>query len=91
MDTIKFHVVVNEDQVIRPPAGVCLPQGELEVTVRSLPVPQASPSSEDNSDPLAATRSWLLDIATEVERAAPGLPADLAERHDHYAHGKPDP
>jgi len=37
MDTIEFHAVVGQDQVIRPPAGVELPRGEVEVTVRAAP------------------------------------------------------
>ena len=37
MDTIEFHAVVGQDQVIRPPAGVELPRGEVEVTVRARP------------------------------------------------------
>ena len=33
------------------------------------------------------TRDWLLALAAEAEHAAPNLPCDLAEHHDHYAHG----
>lgn len=86
MEIIRFTTVVGQDQVIRPPSGITLPQGEIEVTVhpyRSMP-----PSA---GDPLAATRAWLLDFAAEAQRAAPELPADLAVHHDHYAHGKPLP
>jgi len=35
------------------------------------------------------TNDWLLALAREAEEAAPNLPVDLAEQHDHYAHGKP--
>lgn len=84
METIRFTAVVDENQVIRPPSGVVIPQGELEVTVR--PLTLAAPPEDD---PLAPTREWLLTLAAEAERAAPELPADMAERHDHYAHGKP--
>jgi hypothetical protein len=86
VETIRFRAVVGQEQVIRPPAEVKLPEGVLEVTV--CPVP-AVPSSE--ADSLAPTRDWLLALAAEAERAAPDLPSDLAERHDHYAHGKPLP
>ena len=80
METIRFRAVVDQEQVIRPPAEVKLPEGVLEVTV--CPVP---------ADRLAPTRDWLLALAAEAEQAAPDLPSDLAEHHDHYAHGKPLP
>ena len=86
MATIEFHAVVDQDQVIRPPAGVLLPRGEVEVTVRAHR-PEPAPAA----DSLAPTRDWLLALATEAEQAAPELPHDLAENHDHYAHGKPRP
>lgn len=37
METIQFRTVVNQDQVIRPPQGITLPQGEIEVTVKAHP------------------------------------------------------
>jgi hypothetical protein len=81
MEEVRFLVVVGDDQVIRPPAGVTIPGGEVEVTVRAVPGP----------DPLASTRAWLLELAEEAEAIAPPLPVDLAANHDHYAHGKPRP
>jgi hypothetical protein len=44
-----------------------------------------------HDDPMASTRAWLLATAREAEADpdAHSLPADLAEQHDHYAHGKP--
>ncbi|MFO0970335.1 MAG: hypothetical protein U0793_32705 [Gemmataceae bacterium] len=83
MDAIQFNAIVSEEQVIRPPAGVSLPEGEIEVTVRRREAAASEPGD------LAATRSWLLALAAAAEQAAPDLPADLAENHDHYAHGKP--
>jgi hypothetical protein len=88
MEEIRFHVVVDSDGIIRPPAGIDLPVGELEVTVRPRRQP---PEAEAGPDPLAATRSWLLGLAADAEAHAPPLPEDLAEHHDHYAHGKPRP
>jgi hypothetical protein len=85
MATITFQAQVDREQIIRPPTGVTLPEGALEVTVRPMPAPPAQ------DDLLAPTRAWLLELAAEAERAAPDLPADLAEQHDHYAHGKPRP
>ncbi len=86
METIEFHAVVDHDQVIRPPHGVALPCGEVEVTVRS-----RSPEPAASTDALAPTRAWLLALAADAEDAAPALPHDMAENHDHYAHGKPRP
>jgi len=86
METVEFHAVVDQDQVIRPPDGVMLPRGEVEVTVRSR---QGEPAT--SADSLASTRAWLLAMAAEAEQAAPDLPSDMAEHHDHYAHGKPRP
>ena len=84
MQTIRFSTTVDKDQVIRPPAGVTLPHGPIEVTVQSLAQAQAP-----EPDGLARTRAWLLALAAEAEREAPNLPSDMAEHHDHYAHGKP--
>ncbi len=45
METIEFHAVVDQEQVIRPPNGVVLPRGEVEVTVRSRQ-PERTPSND---------------------------------------------
>jgi hypothetical protein len=84
MDTIHFTAIVDQDQVIRPPSGVTLPEGALEVMVRPV-----APPSTPQTDILATTRNWLFSLAKEAEKQAPALPNDMAERHDHYAHGKP--
>jgi len=84
MEPIQFNAVVDQEQVIRPPGGVVLPQGEIEVTVR----PRTAPSTASD-DPLASTREWLLAFAAQAEREGPDLPADMALNHDFYAHGKP--
>jgi len=86
METVQFHAIVDTDQVIRPPEGVELPRGEVEVTVRS-----HQPEAAASSDSLASTLDWLLALAAEAEQAAPDLPGDMAANHDHYAHGKPRP
>ncbi len=52
---------------------------------------EGRPDGDVVADPLAATRAWLLAVAAEAEANAPPLPSDLAENHDHYAHGKPLP
>ena len=81
MSAIHFTTVIGPDGVIRPPAGVTLPEGEVEVAVHS----------KAADDPMAATRSWLLALAAEVEAdpAFQNLPPDLAENHDHYIRGAP--
>src|SRR4051794_22650496 len=61
-------------------------RGGVEVTVRAVEKP--APAREDS---MAATRDWLLRVAAEAEALDPDLPSDLAENHDHYAHGKPLP
>ena len=86
MKAIRFHTVVDQEQVIRPPVGIALPQGAIEVTVWPI-----EPPTTPEADPLAPTRYWLLALAEEAEQAAPDLPGDMAEYHDHYAHGKPLP
>ncbi len=86
METIQFKTTIAKEQVIRPPEGVVLPKGNIEVTIRPL-----SPSETADTDPLSETRGWLLALAEEAEREGPDLPGDLAEHHDHYAHGKPLP
>ena len=86
METIQFETILTQEQIIRPPKGILLPQGNVEVTIRSL-----LPSETADTDPLSETRRWLLALAEEAEREVPNLPSDMAEHHDHYAHGKPLP
>jgi len=90
MDQVRFHTIVGEDRVIHLPEGIDLPRGPIEVTVRPSP-PATAPESP--GDPMAPTRSWMLALAAEAEASlsALDLPADLAEHHDYYAHGKPRP
>jgi hypothetical protein len=42
-----------------------------------------------DTDRMAKTRRMLLAWAERAEEIAPELPSDLAENHDHYAHGTP--
>ena len=86
MKPIQFETVLGADGVIHPPTGVALPEGAIEVTVRSLPVSTAVDSQQS-----VAVHSWLLEYASEAERLSPDLPSDMAEHHDHYAHGTPLP
>lgn len=65
-----------------------LPEG---TKVRVEADPPSIPTRPIHDDPMASTRAWLLAAAREAEAdpEARLLPADLAEHHDHYAHGKP--
>jgi hypothetical protein len=47
MTSIKFKAVVGADGVIRPPQGIQLPEGEVEVEMRPRPVkkPRAAPGA----------------------------------------------
>ena len=83
MSVLTFQTEVTDVHVLRPPADVVLPMGVMEVTVR--------PVAANGSASASSTRDWLLELAKESERLAPNLPSDMAERHDHYAHGKPRP
>ncbi|WP_435008830.1 hypothetical protein P12x_000079 [Tundrisphaera lichenicola] len=85
MTEIKFQAVVGKDQVIRPPAGVSIPDGEVEVTVRAT----TEVLAVTTGDAMAETRAWLLAMAAEAEAITDHLPDDMAENHDHYAHGAP--
>ena len=82
MESVEFTTVIGDDGVIRAPSGTILPQGAVQVVVRSH---ERSPG-ERNDDP---TFGWLLPMARAAEASSTRLPADLAQQHDHYAHGKP--
>ncbi len=83
MSEIRFQAVVGADQEIRPPAGVTLPEGKVDVIVRR---PFTPPSS--NEDDFTEMREWLVGLAREAESIEGELPSDMAENHDHYAYGK---
>ncbi len=65
---------------------VPLPDG---TKVRVVPIerPETATASED-ADVISVTSQMLLAWARKAEQTAPPLPSDLAENHDHYAHGK---
>lgn len=85
-----FVAIVDKDGIIRPPAGVIIPPGQVEVVVRSTLVaslPASQPSSEEED--IASLRTFLLGMAAEAEAIDDELPDDMAENHNHYAHGAP--
>ena len=66
MKTIHFNAVVGEDQVIRPPAGVSIPEGEIEVSVR--PRPTTIANLETRLQALCVRRGLNPDIIDKVTR-----------------------
>ncbi len=79
---VRNGVVVFDAGVSPPSDGTRVRIEAEQPSLRLRPIPD---------DPMASTRAWLLSIAREAEAdpEAHSLPADLAEQHDHYAHGKP--
>jgi hypothetical protein len=49
------------------------------------------PGSQVRVEPLPAQQHHesVWDVLKRFEGTAKGMPSDLAENHDHYAHGKP--
>ncbi len=71
--TVRGHIL-NGTVVLDEP--VKLPDGtSVEVDVRALSNGDESPT--------------LYERLADVIGIAPGLPADMAENHDHYIHGTP--
>ena len=84
MESVEFNATVGSDQIIRPPTGVQIPEGQVHVVVSAgkADVPRMD-------DRLKRSREWLLGLARESENDPTDLPSDMAEHHDFYAHGKP--
>jgi hypothetical protein len=85
MKAVRFHAQIEDDQTIRPPEGVRLPVGLAEVIVLHPETPDEEPDA--SAAPQDSLTSRLARLAHE--HGIRGLPADLAENHDHYAHGYP--
>jgi hypothetical protein len=73
---LRFQATVLPDGSIRPPSGIQLAPGTVEVTVI---VPQ-TPANED--EPKSTLFADLAALAVDG-------PPDMAENHDFYAHGAP--
>ncbi len=67
MNAIQFTTIVGPDGVIRPPEGVQLPAGEIEVTVRQETA--AKPSLEERARAFAARRGFQWDSLPDDLRA----------------------
>ena len=83
MNAVRFHVVVDENRVLTLPEEVHLLPGPAEVIVLQ---PGNKPSQTEAT--VAETMPQRLGRKAR-ELNLHGLPADLAQNHDHYLHGLP--
>jgi hypothetical protein len=85
MEQLHFKTLIGEDGIIRAPAGVQLPVGEADVTVVT-----REPKRAGQSPKTSGLRTMIQELGRAAEELGiRGLPPDLAENHDHYAHGAP--
>ncbi|GEM_PF-5528233 len=78
VNSITFQTIVNDEQVIRPPADVRLPLGALEVTIK--PVTNATaPTSVDLANESLRRCRVSLGHATGIDNE--GIDADLARAY----------
>ena len=80
-ETVHFRTVFSEDRIIRLPADIAIPAGEVEVAV--------TPSQTAENPRLRALVERLANAAAELGIDTTGLPENLAENHDHFLHGLP--
>jgi hypothetical protein len=80
MKAIRFKAVIGSDKTIRVPADVPLKPGEAEVLVFQKQAPETEIPGQSLQERLSRAA---------VELGIDDLPSDLAENHDHYAHGAP--
>ena len=81
MKATRFSVEIGQDNVIHIPQGTEVSPGRAEVVVIQ---DEKAASQAPGKGSLAAR---LAGVAKEL--GVSGLPSDLAENHDHYAHGSP--
>jgi hypothetical protein len=81
MAAVHFRALIEEDRIIRVPPGITLAPGEAEVILLQ-PDRVATPDAPPPPSRLAQRLAALAD-----QLGISGLPTDLAENHDHYAHG----
>ena len=81
METVHFRAIISEDRIIRVPAEVAIPAGEVEVAV--------TPSQTAENPRLRTVVERLANAAAELGIDASALPPDLAENNVHYQHGLP--
>jgi len=76
-ETIEFDTQIGDDGIIRVPAGMTSPSGQVRVHLKSVAA---------GDEPVL---SWLLRLVAEAESDDADLPVDLALNHDHYLYGTP--
>jgi hypothetical protein len=80
MPIYQFNAEVSPDRTIRVPPEVPVGPGPVTITLNSLAAELPAHKSENIAQRLARAAREL---------GITDLPADLAENHDHYAHGGP--
>ena len=81
MNAVRFRTVIENGKVLPLPADVHLAPGPAEVIVLQDAPASPPPAAESGQESLPlrlARKARELDLH--------GLPADLAENHDHYLH-----
>ncbi len=84
MEAISFRAVVDGEQVIRPPAGLVLPEGTLDVTVK--PVTPKSPPEKPLPDRDAANlrlRQQRVSLGHPTGTDNESIDAELARVYDN--------
>ena len=77
MDAVTFHAIVGEDQIIRPPAEVVLPRGDLEVSVKVVARRSGTPTlSREAANARLRQHRVSFGQATGIDND--GIDADLA-------------
>ena len=77
MDAITFRTIIDSEQAIRPPAGVVLPRGPLEVVVKPLArAATVSQAERDAANERLRQHRVSLGHATGTDNEA--IDADLA-------------
>ena len=84
MKATRFYAEIESDRTIRLPENVTVAPGRAEVIVLQPDVEneRAPTESSSNGERLADRLARLAE-----EHGICGLPSDMAENHDHYAHG----
>jgi hypothetical protein len=78
--TITFQTEINGEQVIRPPSGVVLPSGRLEVTVKTVE-PKSGSGAADRAAANARLRACRESTGRSTGIDNEGIDADLAREY----------
>ena len=80
MKTVTFQTELNGEQVIRPPNGVVLPSGKLEVTVKPIET-KPTVSAEERAAANARLRACRVSTGRPTGTDNEGIDADLAREY----------